>query len=499
MKALEDHRVSMIVTLEQSQMEAAKHRAARKISERKTVPGFRPGKAPYDVVIRTFGESVIVEEAVDLLLDEIYPKALDESKLEPGASGSLEKMEDLDKEPKFTFIVPLAPKVELGDYHSIRVPYDWKEPGEDEVEKSLQEMRQMYAKTETVQRPIQLGDFVLIDLKGRKAKETEETAPVVDRKNFPVFIRTDEKADEWPYVGFSNDLIGASPDEEKTVSHKFPKDHTDESLKGHSIKFTATIKMVRSSILPEVNDDFAKQLGPFETVQALRDTLKADLASRSKDEYDDAFYGQVMDAVKAMTVIKYPPQAVDHEAEHVLEDIKSRLAKQGMDLTAYLKSRNLEQEQFIADEVRPTAIKRLERTLLMDAIAGSEKIEVSKEQLDSSFQKTIYDMAGSEDFQKYMKGKNKPPKQLMEALTMESANRAYVQLTLERLKAIATGEFSASTPETSSEPTHSQKKKVSPKAQTGQKKPTQKKPAVKSAGTRPAKAAGSKSATEETK
>ena len=88
----DDHQVTLTVTLEQSQMESAKHRAARKISERKSVPGFRPGKAPYEVVVRMFGEGAIVEEAVDLLLDEIYPKALDEAKLEPGASGSLEKM-----------------------------------------------------------------------------------------------------------------------------------------------------------------------------------------------------------------------------------------------------------------------------------------------------------------------------------------------------------------------------------------------------------------------
>ena len=127
----DDHQVKMIVELEPAQMEGAKHRAARRISERKNIPGFRPGKAPYDVVVRSFGESVIVEDAVDLLLDEVYPKALEEAKLEPGASGSLEKVEDLEKNPKFSFIVPLAPSVDLGDYRSLRMPYDWQEPGED--------------------------------------------------------------------------------------------------------------------------------------------------------------------------------------------------------------------------------------------------------------------------------------------------------------------------------------------------------------------------------
>ncbi len=129
----DDHQVNMIVEIEPEQMEGAKHRAARRISEKKTIPGFRPGKAPYEVVLRSFGEGVIVEDAVDLLLDEVYPKALEEAKLEPGAAGSLEKVEDLDKNPKFTFLVPLAPSIELGDYRSIRLPYEWQEPGEDKL------------------------------------------------------------------------------------------------------------------------------------------------------------------------------------------------------------------------------------------------------------------------------------------------------------------------------------------------------------------------------
>ncbi len=436
----DDHQATLTVTLDQTQMEGAKRRAARKISERKSVPGFRPGKAPYEVVVRTFGEGAIVEEAVDLLLDEIYPKALDEARLEPGASGSLEKMEDLDKEPKFTFTVPLAPKVELGDYRAVRFPYEWQEPDEEEVEKSIQDLRQMYAKTETVDRPIQQGDFVLIDLKGEKAKSEGSEVPIIERTGFPVFIRTDEKIDEWPYSEFSQELLGVSTNETKTITHKFPKDHADESLRGQNIKFEVTIKMVRGTIPPELNDEFAKQLGPFENVQALRDALKANLASRSKADYDDEFFAKVIEAIKSSAVIKYATQTLDHEVEHVMEDIKSRLAKQGMDLPAYLKSRNTDEEKFIAEEARPTAVKRLERSLLLDEIARAEKIELSKEQLDSSFQQTLYDVAGNENFQKYMNGKSKPPKQLMNAIAMESANRAYLQQTLERLKAIAIGQ-----------------------------------------------------------
>ncbi len=436
----DDHQVTMTVLLEPEQMEGAKHRAARRISERKSIPGFRPGKAPYEVVIRTFGESLIVEDAVDLLLDEVYPKALEEANLEPGASGSLEKVEDLDKKPKFIFTVPLAPRVELGSYRSIRMPYEWKEPGEEKVDESLEELRQMYAKTETVDRPIEKGDFVMIDLKGVKAKATEDDEPLIDRPGLPIFVRKDDKPEEFPFPGFSNELVGLRVGEGKSFSHKFKKDEKDESLQGQTILFSLTIKMVRGSTLPELNDDFAKQAGPFENLQALREAVKANLASQSKAQYDDEYFAGLMEKIKSDAIIKYPPQVVDHEVEHVMEDLKSRLAGQSLDMVAYLKSREMDEEKFISEEARPIAIKRLERSLIMDEIAKAEKIEVNQDMLQSSFQQTWSEYQGDPGFQKMTRGKSQPPKKLMNAVAIEFANRAYVQQTLDRLKDIATGQ-----------------------------------------------------------
>jgi trigger factor len=435
----DDHQVTLIVELETEQMEGAKHRAARKISEKKSIPGFRPGKAPYEVVLRSFGESVISEEAVDILLDEVYPKALEEAKLEPAAAGSLEKVEDLDKKPKFTFTVPLAPFSDLGDYRSIRLPYEWKEPGDDKVEESIDELRRMYAKTESVNRPIITGDFVMIDLKGVNTKASDGDAPVMDRPGLPVFVRELDKDDEYPFKGFSKELVGLNLEEEKSFNHKYAKDYKDESLQGKTIKFNLKVKMVRGSILPELNDEFAKQVGPFENIQAMRDAVKANLATQSKADYDDDYFAKLMEKIKEKAVIKYPPQVLDHELEHVMEDLKSRLTQQGLDMPAYLKSREMDEEKFITEEAKPIAVKRVERSIIMDEIAKVEKIEVSREMLQSSFEQTWGEYQGDANFQKSMKGKSQPPKQLMNAVAMESANRAYVQQALNRLKDIATG------------------------------------------------------------
>lgn len=435
----DDHQVSMTVVLDETQMEGAKHRAARKISERKSIPGFRPGKAPYEVVLRTYGEGVIVEEAVDLLLDEIYPKALEEAKLEPAAPGSLEKMDDLDKKPKFTFLVPLAPMVDLGDFRSIRLPYDYTEPGEDKVDESVDELRRMYAKTETVQRPIEVGDFVLIDLVGKDTKAEEGSAPIFDRPGMPVFIQTTEKADEFPFSGFSQKLTGLAPDESRTISHKFAKDHKDENLAGKSVQFEVKLKLVRSSILPELNDEFAKMVGPFTSLQALRDVVQSNLLQKSVEEYEDDYFARLLEEIKKKATIQYAPQTLNHEVEHVLEDLKGRLAQQGMDLEAYLKSREMEQDKFIEEEAKPVAIKRLERSLILDEIAKAEKIELTEDILKSSFQQTWGEFQGNAGFQKYMNGKSQPPKRIIDAVAMESANRAYLQQTLKRMKEIASG------------------------------------------------------------
>jgi ATP-dependent Clp endopeptidase proteolytic subunit ClpP/trigger factor len=472
----DDHQVALIVEIEPERMEGARRRAARRLSERKSVPGFRPGKAPYEVIVRTFGAEVIQEDAVDLLLDEVYPEALKESKVEPAGPGSLEKLDDLDKNPRFTFVIPLAPTVDLGKYRTVRLPYEWQEPGKDKLEAALEDMRQMYAKTETVSRPIEKGDFVMLDLKGVKAKAAEGEAPAFERAGFPVFVRKDEKADEWPFPGFSTELLGTNAGDDKSFSHKFPKTHADEAMQGQTVEFSVTVKMVRGTLLPDLNDEFAKMVGPFTDLNALREAMKANLAAQSKTDYDDAYYEQLVEKLKEGAVIKYAPQTLDHEVEHVMEDIKGRLAAQNMDLAAYLKTREMDEEKFLAEEIRPAAIKRVERSLLMDEIALREKLELDKELLNESYKQTWLELQSDEAFRKSMRGKAQPSQQMMNAVARESASRAYVRQTLERMKAIATGQA----PDLEAGPKEEKAKKAAPKTAArpaAAKKPASAKPA----------------------
>ncbi|MEZ0396226.1 MAG: trigger factor [Anaerolineales bacterium] len=436
----DDHQVTLTVEVENERLESARRRAARRISERKTIPGFRPGKAPYEYVVRHVGEAAVTEEAIDLLLDELYPQVLDEAKIEAGAPGTLEKVEGLaEKHPVFTFNVPLAPVVDLGDYRAVRLPYDWQPPGDEQVEAAMQELRRLYAKTETVTRPIEKGDFVLIELKGLKAGAATDEPPVIEQRSMPVFVRPEPGEDEWPFPGFAHQLIGLQTGESKTLSHTFPKDHADEKLHGAKVDFEVTVKMVRATILPDLNDEFARAAGPFENLEALRDVVRADLAEKMKAEYDDDYFEQVLEKIRAGASIKYPPQILESEMGEVLADLQARLAEQNMDLETYFKMRETTREKFIEEQVRPIAVKRLERALVLDEVIRREKIEVSKEALEASFKRTLDAYAASGELQRRMGNKSKPSQQLIDALARRSFDQAMVEQTLARLKEIATG------------------------------------------------------------
>ncbi len=471
---LDDHQMELKVEVDPEVMEANKRRAARQIAKRGKIPGFRPGKAPYDVIVRHYGEAAILEQAMDLLVDDIYPKVLDEAEIKPAAAGSLENVEELDP-PKLTFRVPLAPEIDLGDYRSVRLPYEWSAPAEKELDEALTEMQRMYATTETVERPVEVGDYVMVDVEGEriKPKDEEDLSLALSRQGYALIVTEDAKDDEWPYPGFSKKLLGMSPDESKTIKHKYPKDEPNESLQGEQVKFEVTLKTVRSMTLPELDDEFAKTAGQFETLDELKEALKNELETRSKAEYEDKYYLELIDQVKAGATIKYPPQVVEHEAEHVLDDLRQRLSQQGLDLDTYFKMRETTQEQFMEEEAKPVAVKRLERSLILDKLANEEKVELDESSLQNEFGQTLTQLQHQGMNLNQVRGGKRGQQQMAEAIVKESASRLITRRTLERMKAIATGEY---------------KPEEAEAAETGPQESAEKKPKSKAKARKPAAA-----------
>ncbi len=428
----EDHSVKLIVDVEQEKMDVYKRRAATKISARSKVPGFRPGKAPYEIALRTFGDAAITEQAIDLLIDAEYSNILQEADVNPGAAGSLESVDSLTP-PKLTFRVPLAPEVNLGDYHSVRMDYEWKAPEEKDVDVAVEELRQMYATTENVDRAIEIGDYVLVDVKSE--------TPEINRTGFATFVRSEDRDTEWPFNGFAKQLVELKAGENKIIKHEFPADWEVEELKDKNVEIEVIVKTVRGVTLPDINDEFAKMTGAGETADALKEAVKKDVEKRSQDAYDDTYFVDLIEKVKEGATIKYHEHTLEHEGEHVLSDLSNRLAQQSMDLDTYFKVRETTRKKFIEEEVNPVAKKRLERGLILDEIVRKEKIQIDNEALEAEYNNTINGLSQQGmDFTKIGGGK-KGQKQLSEAIAMESASRVMTRKALDTLKAIATGEY----------------------------------------------------------
>jgi trigger factor len=428
----EDHSAKLIVEADPEKMEEYKRRAATKLSSRSKIPGFRPGKAPYDVVLRQFGEAAINEQAVDLFIDAEYSNILKEAAVDPGAAGSLESIDSLTP-PKFTFRVPLAPEIDLGDYHSVRLPYEWEHPEEKEVEAAIEDLRQMYATTETVERAIEIGDYVLLDVKS----ETKE----LNRTGFATFVRAEDRNNEWPFSGFAKGLIGLKAGETKTIKHKYPKDWDVEELQGKNVEIEVTVKTVRGVSLPDLDDDFAKKAGAGQTVDELKEAIKKDVESRSQAEYDDKYFVDLIEKIKEGATIKYHEHTLEHEGEHVLQDLTNRLSQQGMDLETYFKVRETTREKFMEEEVNPVAKKRLERGLILDEIVRKEKIQIDNESLDAEYNNAVNGLAmQGVDFSK-LRGGKQGQKRLSEAIAMDAANRVMTRKALDMIKSIAIGEY----------------------------------------------------------
>jgi trigger factor len=428
----EDHTAKLIVEVEAEKMEQYKRRAATKLSSRSKIPGFRPGKAPYEIALRTFGDGAVTEQAIDLFIDVEYSNILNQADVKPGASGSLESVDSLTP-PKFTFRVPLAPEIDLGDYKSVRLAYEWKPPEEKEVTTAVEDLRQMYATTETVDRPIEIGDYVLLDVKSE--------TPELNRTGFATFIRKENRDTEWPFGGLAKQLLGLMVGGTKTINHKFPKDWDVSELQGKSVELEVTVKTVRAVTLPDLDDAFAKLAGLGETVDELMSAVKKDVESRSQAEYDDKYFVELIEKIKEGATIKYHQHTLEHEGEHVLQDLTNRLSQQGMDLETYFKVRETTREKFLEEEVNPVAKKRLERGLILDEIVRQENIQLDDETLDAEYNNAVNGLAmQGVNFNK-LRGGKQGQKRLSEAIAMDAANRVMTRKALDMIKAIATGNY----------------------------------------------------------
>jgi trigger factor len=293
--------------------------------------------------------------------------------------------------PIFEFKVSLAPKVELGDYQSIRFPYESKRIDETEVFGVLKDLQERQAVIEPVERPAQEGDLVYLRISAiRKDCTTEEVnQQIFAERPYPALIEPEGSTEDiWPFAGFSRYLIGVSAGDEKVISYIFPEDYSSENLQGVEAEYNLKVESVKLRTLPVLDDDFATANGDYATLDELKQKIKDQLQNQSDDTYNNTYQQKIMDELVNLSTIKYPSQMLEREVDHVIDGLKDRLAQQKLDLDIYMKTRQLNLNE-LREEAKPVAIKRIENFLVMMEVSKAENIEIGKEDIETETNRTL--------------------------------------------------------------------------------------------------------------
>ncbi len=420
--------MTLIVEVEDERVQPALRVAARKLGKNYRIPGFRPGKAPYETVLRYLGEDAIYNEALEALTQDVYRAALEETKIDPYAPGALE---DAKLKPMvLTYSVPLKPEVDLGDYRALRVDYTAPDITDEAVNDSMEQWRETRAVTEPVERPAELGDVLVLDVNAFiNTGENPSDFLLADKD---VALKLEAEAD-WPMPGFAPTVVGMKAGESKKFDLAFPEEYANESLRGQLAHLEVDCKEVKSRTLPAWTDELAKEFGDYESLDDMRAKVRAGLLRQASREQDRDYSNLVMDKLLEQTTIKYPPPLLEQELDSMMHDLDHRLKEQRLTLDDYLKIESKTRDDLRA-EYQPLADKRLKRSLALGGLIEREQLGVSDTDVEQEIERFTAIFSGNADSAAIRKSLETPESRSSMAMEILS-NRA-----LERLMALAKGE-----------------------------------------------------------
>jgi trigger factor len=381
-KSLDDCQVELTVEIPVEEFSGAMRAAARRLSKDTRIPGFRPGKAPYDVILRRFGEEAVFEEALDTFGQHAYRQALEEAKLEPFAQGSLDEV--VSKEPLvLRYTVPLEPEIDLGKYRKVRLPFHEPKAEDQAVDDLMEELRQSQALIEPVSRPAQMSDVVVLDAQANLAEEDGNASSLLKEDGVSILV-ADETS--WPIPGIAAHLVGISAGEEKEFSYTFPDDYSNEDMRGKQADFHLKCHEVKSRIVPQWSDELARNIGDFKDLLELRIKVRERLQQEALKRAEGEYAEQVIDAMVDQAKVVYPPVLIEREIDSLVEDLRERLKTQKLGLEDYLKIEKKSEEQLRAD-LKPVAHRRLLRGLVLGKLVEEEKLELTDEDIEDEVQR----------------------------------------------------------------------------------------------------------------
>lgn len=379
----ESSQAFLTVEMEPVEVEEALKKARGRLSRKASIPGFRKGKAPRDILEHYLGVEYILEDAINHLVPDAYEKAIKEQAIEAIARPQIEVTQT---EPViFKAVVPLPPAVELGDYKTIKIKPEKVKITAQNVVDVLENLRHQNATWESVDRAAAFKDLAVMDVESNL-----EGNPFLTRQGFQ--YRLDEDS-AFPAPGFAAQLVGMKKDDEKEFALKLPDDYPRSEMAGKEPSFKAKLIEIKEEILPELNDDFARQVGSeLANLEALRKEIETNLKLQAEKRVKVEFEEKALTAVVALSRVEFPPVLVEIEIDGMIEDQARRFQMQGGDLVAYLKSIDKTAEQ-LHEEMHPAAEQKVTRSLVLGKLSESENIEVTDLDIDTEVE-TILKSAG---------------------------------------------------------------------------------------------------------
>ncbi|MFC2044897.1 trigger factor [Chloroflexota bacterium] len=372
---IEESQAFLIIEMEPVEVEESLGRAYCRLVENVKIPGFRKGKAPRAVLERYVSRESLLEDALNDLIPDAYERAIKEQEIEAIAQP---RIEITQTEPLlFKAVVPLKPIIKLGDYHSIQVTPRSVEVTENDINSAIEELRHKHATWEPVEHPLEFNDLVTLDI-----WSNIEDKPLINQKGVQYQVLQDLP---FPAPGFAEQLVGMKRNEEKEFKLKFASDAGSE-LAEKEASFKVRINEIKKEILPELNDEFAKEVNAdFKTLDSLRERLSSLVKLRAEERARLDFEERLIEAVVGLTEVEFPPVYVEAEIGQLLSQ---HFQKGNHEMEEYLKSVN-KTEAELREELRPLATKRVTRSLVVSKVAEEEKIEISDSEVDAEVENLI--------------------------------------------------------------------------------------------------------------
>ena len=410
---LEKNTAKLTIEVPAEKFEEAVQHSYNKNKGKFNIPGFRKGKAPFNMIKKMYGVGVFYEDAVDEVIDASYPDAAKESGLEivSRPSVSIEQIEE-GKSFIYTATVAVKPEVTLGEYKGVEVQKTKSEVTEEDIETEIKRAREKNSRLITVEdRGIEDGDQVTIDFDGS-----------VDGKRFD-----GGKAEDYPLTigshtfidNFEEQLIGKKTGEECEVNVTFPAEYHVEDLKNKPAVFKVKVKEIQRKELPEANDDFASEVSDFDTMEEYKKDLSEKLHAEKIEAAKTADEDKVVAKVIENATMEIPDQMVEEQVNGMVNDYARRLESQGISFKQYVEITGMTAEK-IGEQMKPQAIKRIQTRLVLEAVVKAENIQADDAAVEEQFDKMAEDFKMDKEQIKGMFGEEQMA-QLKEDLAVQKA------------------------------------------------------------------------------